>query len=67
MATRELIDLEYSLDSENSLYEQLTYNELSNWIEARMNEGKLDIESDIKPVLSSFLAPRGPLRQKSRN
>lgn len=56
MATRNLIDLEYSLDSERSLYEQLTYNELADWIVAGLENSSLEVESEIKPLLSSFFS-----------
>ncbi len=56
MATRDLVDLEYNLDNEKSLYEQLTYNELADWIVKGLETGKLDVDKDIKPLLSSFFS-----------
>ena len=56
MATRDLIELEYSADNERNLYEQLSYNELSNWIIKGLESGTLDVEADVKPLLSSFFS-----------
>ena len=56
MATRELVDLEYSLDTDRALYEQLTYEGLSDWIINGLEQKKLDVESDVRPVLSRFFS-----------
>lgn len=56
MASRELIELTYSADNETNLYEQLSYNGFSNWIIKGLEIGALDVESDIKPLLSSFFS-----------
>ncbi len=56
MATRDLVDLEYTLDNDKSLFEQLTYNELADWIVNGLETGELDIEKDVKLILSSFFS-----------
>lgn len=56
MATRDLVDLEYTLDNDKSLYEQLTYNELSDWVVKGLDSNVLDIERDVKPLLSRFFS-----------
>lgn len=56
MASRDLIELKYSVDNERNIYELLSYNELSNWIIKGLNNGILDIEADVKPLLSSFFS-----------
>ncbi len=56
MATRDLVDLEYTLDNDKSLYEQLTYNKLADWIIDGLDADKIDIENDVKPLLSRFFS-----------
>lgn len=56
MATRALVEIEYSVDNEKNLYEHLTYNELSNWIIRGLEDESLDVELDIEPLLSSFFS-----------
>lgn len=56
MATRDLVELTYSIDNETNLYEQLSYNDFSNWIIMGLERGVLDVEKDIKPLLSSFFS-----------
>lgn len=56
MATRELVELEYALEGDKALYEQITYNDLSNWIVSCIESNSLDIEQDIKQILSRFFS-----------
>lgn len=56
MATRDLIELEYSIENEKNLYEQLTYNGLSSWIIKGLESRSIDVENDVKPILSSFFS-----------
>lgn len=56
MATRDLVELTYSPDNEKNLYEQLSYNKLSNWIIKGLENESLNIETDIKPLLSRFFS-----------
>lgn len=56
MASRDLVELTYLTDNEVNPYEQLSYNGFSNWIMKGLESGVLDIESDIKPLLSSFFS-----------
>lgn len=56
MATRDLVDLEYNLDNDKALYEQLTYNELADWIVKGLERANLDIEDNVRPLLSSFFS-----------
>ena len=56
MATRDLVEIRYSADNEKNLYEHLTYDELSKWIIRGLEDESLDVEQDIKPLLSSFFS-----------
>lgn len=56
MASRDLIELEYSADNEKNLYEYLTYSELSNWIIKGLETGCVNVETDVKPLLSTFFS-----------
>ena len=60
MASRDLVELTYLTDNEVNPYEQLSYNGFSNWIMKGLESGVLDIESDIKPLLSSFFSSPWP-------
>lgn len=66
MATRDLVDLEYTLDNDKALYEQLTYNELADWIVKGLETKELNIENDVKPVLSSFFSSPWAFSEKVR-
>lgn len=56
MATRDLVELTYSPDNEKNLYEQISYNVFSNWIVKGLENKNLNVESDIKPLLSRFFS-----------
>lgn len=56
MASRELCDLVYSADNENNVYEYLTYEALSTWIMTGIEEGNLDVEKEVKPLLSAYFS-----------
>lgn len=56
MATRDLVELTYFPDSEKNLYEQISYNGFSNWIVKGLENKNLNVESDIKPLLSRFFS-----------
>lgn len=56
MAKRELVDLIYIPDNEANMYEKLSYDCLSTWISHGMDSGSLDVESDVKPLLSTFFS-----------
>ncbi len=56
LATRNLIELEYSLENEESINELTTYNEMSNWVVRSLQDNNIDVEKDVKPLLSSFFS-----------
>ena len=56
MASRDLIELTYLTDNEANPYEQLSYNGFANWIIKGLESGILDVELDIKPLLSRFFS-----------
>lgn len=56
MATRELIDLSYTTDNENNMYEKLTYDSFSTWITNGLEHGILSVDVDVKPLLSRFFS-----------
>lgn len=56
MASRDLIELTYLTDNETNPYEQLSYNGFANWIIKGLESGILDVELDIKPLLSRFFS-----------
>ena len=56
MASRDLIELTYLTDNEGNPYEQLSYNVFAHWIIKGLESGILDVELDIKPLLSRFFS-----------
>ncbi len=56
MASRDLIELTYLTDNEVNPYEQLSYNVFAHWIIKGLESGILDVELDIKPLLSRFFS-----------
>lgn len=56
MASRDLVELTYLTDNEANPYEQLSYNGFANWIIKGLESGILDVELDIKPLLSRFFS-----------
>ncbi len=56
LATRDLVELEYEPNNDNNLYENLSYVGLSNWIIKELEDGKISIEEDVKPLLSTFFS-----------
>lgn len=56
MASRNLVDLEYTIDDENALYEMLTYNELADWVIAGLEKNEVSVELDIKPLISRLFS-----------
>lgn len=56
MASRDLVELTYLTDNEVNPYEQLSYNGFANWIIKGLESGILDVELDIKPLLSRFFS-----------
>ena len=56
MASRDLVELIYLTDNEANPYEQLSYNGFANWIIKGLESGILDVEVDIKPLLSRFFS-----------
>lgn len=56
LPTRELLEISYHLDEDNNIYESLTYKFLSDWIIKGINSGMLDVEKDVKPLLSAFFS-----------
>ena len=56
LASRELIELVYSMENEKSSYEQLTYDKLAKWISDGIYNNTLELETDIKPLLSRFFS-----------
>ncbi len=66
MAKRKLIDLVYSVDNENNIYEKLSYDGFSTWIARGMESATLDVEADIKPLLSSFFSSSVAFYEKAK-
>lgn len=56
MASRDLVELIYLTDNEVNPYEQLSYNGFANWIIKGLESGILDVELDLKPLLSRFFS-----------
>ena len=56
LASRELVELVYTMESEKRPYEQLTYEKLSKWIMEGLASKTLDLEQDIKPLLLRFFS-----------
>ncbi|SCY77585.1 ATP-dependent helicase HepA [Lachnospiraceae bacterium XBB2008] len=56
VASRDLLELTYNPDNDRNVYEYLSYEELSNWAIHGIEAGSLEIEKDIKPLLSSFFS-----------
>lgn len=67
MATRDLIEITYSVDNEKNLYEYLTYRELSNWIIHELELGSIDIGVDIRPLLSAFFSSPWAFVERATN
>lgn len=66
MARRELVDLAYFADNENNIYEKLSYEGLSVWITKGMESGILNVETDIKPLLSSFFSSSAAFYERAK-
>lgn len=62
MASRDLVELTYDANTDRNVYEHLIYEDLAKWIMTGLEEGRLKVETDIKPLLSSFLVRRGHLK-----
>lgn len=56
LPTRELLEISYNLDEDKNVYESLTYKLLSDWIIKEITNGNLDVEKDIRLLLSSFFS-----------
>lgn len=54
LPTRELSTITYKLDPDKNVYEFICYQYLSEWISS--NAKGLDVESAIRPILSSFFS-----------
>lgn len=64
LPTRELIEISYSLDEDNNLYESLSYKLLSDWIIKGTKDGSLDVEKDVRLLLSSFFSSPWSFRKQ---
>lgn len=67
MASRELIELVYLPDNEKNVYEHLSYQEISDWIIHGVESGRIDIETDAKPLLSAFFSSPWALMKELEN
>lgn len=56
MASRDLVELTYDANTDRNVYEHLIYEDLAKWIMTGLEEGRLKVETDIKPLLSSFFS-----------
>ncbi len=56
MASRDLIELTYEPDAERNVYEHLAYEDLTKWIMKGLEVENIDVEKDIKPLLSTFFS-----------
>ncbi|SHO53369.1 SNF2-related protein [Anaerocolumna xylanovorans] len=56
MASRELEELSYCLDEDKNVYESLTYQGLTDWILMETENENLDVEQEVKPLLSAFFS-----------
>ena len=56
MASRDLVELTYDANTDRNVYEHLIYEDLAKWIMTELEEGRLKVETDIKPLLSSFFS-----------
>ena len=56
MASRDLIELTYEANTDRNVYEHLIYEDLAKWIMTGLEEGRLEVETDVKPLLSAFFS-----------
>lgn len=56
MASRNLLELQYTIDDEDALFEMLTYNELADWVVAGLEKKDISVESDVKPLISRLFS-----------
>lgn len=56
IASRDLIELTYDANTDRNVYEHLIYEDLAKWIMTGVEEGRLEVEIDIKPLLSAFFS-----------
>lgn len=56
MASRDLVELTYEANTDRNVYEHLIYEDLAKWIMTGLEEGRLEVEIDVKPLLSAFFS-----------
>lgn len=56
MASRDLVELTYEVDADRNVYEHLIYEDLAKWIMTGLEEGRLEVEIDVKPLLAAFFS-----------
>ena len=66
MASRSLVELAYAAENSSSYYEKNTYDAFSDWITKKLDNKTIDVESELKPLLSSFFSSAAAFYERAK-